>query len=267
MANMREKYETLSLIDLKEIAKVRGIKGVSAMKKAAIIEAMVAKDEEESKAAPAPAAPAAQPAKPAAPAASAPAASAEKKVPVAFSPAPVHREEGEKRKSDNEQLGEDEIRELDSGQEVGGILEVMQDGFGFIRCENFLPGQNDIYVAPSQIRRFGLKTGDILKGHTRIKTEKEKFAALLYLTSVNGFDPESTTKRRKERQPRSLQNGTFNNLVGDIIDLRNANRPHRIVNKIHLLLLREIWLVLKKRLPQKLLPVHPRGGIVDGVDN
>ncbi len=194
MANMRERYETLSLIDLKEIAKVRGIKGVSAMKKAAIIEAMVAKDEEESKASSAAEASAAQPAKPAA-ASPAAHAAGEKKAPVAFSPAPVHREEGERKKSDSDQLGEDEIRELDSGQEVGGILEVMQDGFGFIRCENFLPGQNDIYVAPSQIRRFGLKTGDILKGHTRIKTEKEKFAALLYLTSVNGFDPESTTKR------------------------------------------------------------------------
>ena len=79
--------------------------------------------------------------------------------------------------------------------------------------------------------------------------------------------PHATRQPRKERQPRSLQHGTFNNLVGDIIDLRNANRPHRIVNKIHLLLLREIWLVLKKRLPQKLLPVHPRGGIVDSVDN
>ena len=190
MANMREKYETLSLIDLKEIAKVRGIKGVSAMKKAAIIEAMVAKDEEESaqkQGAPAE--------KTQAPAAAAAADAADKKVPVAFAASAAHREDGERRRPEVEQLSEDEIKELDSGQEVSGILEVMSDGFGFIRCENFLPGQNDVYVAPTQIRRFGLKTGDILKGHTRVKTEKEKFAALLYLTSVNGFDPESTTKR------------------------------------------------------------------------
>ena len=50
-----------------------------------------------------------------------------------------------------------------------GILEVMPDGFGFIRCDNYLPGDNDIYISPSQIRRFNLKTGDILEGHTRIK--------------------------------------------------------------------------------------------------
>ncbi len=194
MANMREKYETLSLIDLKEIAKVRGIKGVSAMKKAAIIEAMVEMDEKESAAKPAEAAQ--KPHAAAERAAAAPAAEAsDKKVPVAFAAPPVHREDGEKRRTEVEQLSEDEINELDSGQEVSGILEVMSDGFGFIRCENFLPGQNDVYVAPTQIRRFGLKTGDILKGHTRVKTEKEKFAALLYLTSVNGFDPESTTKR------------------------------------------------------------------------
>ncbi len=203
MANMRERYETLSLVDLKEIAKVRGIKGVSAMKKADIIEAMVEKDEEESKtaqpaaeqqAAPSAPAPAAEKKSDNVPAASAPAANG-KKQPAAFSSAPAHSDGGEKRKVDVELLSADEIKELDSGQEVGGILEVMSDGFGFIRCENFLPGQNDVYVAPSQIRRFGLKTGDILKGHTRIKTEKEKFAALLYLTSVNGFDPETTSKR------------------------------------------------------------------------
>ena len=52
--------------------------------------------------------------------------------------------------------------DLDSGQMANGILEVMQDGFGFIRCANYMPGENDIYVAPSQIRRFGLKTGDII---------------------------------------------------------------------------------------------------------
>ena len=59
--------------------------------------------------------------------------------------------------------------ELDSGQMANGILEVMQDGFGFIRCANYMPGENDIYVAPSQIRRFGLKTGDIISGNIRVK--------------------------------------------------------------------------------------------------
>ena len=64
-----------------------------------------------------------------------------------------------------------EIAQLDSGVTVTGILEVMTDGFGFIRSANYLPGENDIYVAPAQIRRFGLKTGDIITGNTKIKSE------------------------------------------------------------------------------------------------
>ena len=71
----------------------------------------------------------------------------------------------------------------------------MSDGFGFIRCENYLPGENDVYVAPSQIRRFGLKTGDILEGNTRVKTQNEKFSALLYVKSINGFLPEIAMRR------------------------------------------------------------------------
>lgn len=86
--------------------------------------------------------------------------------------------------------------ELDSGIAASGILEVMPDGYGFIRCENYLPGDHDVYVAPSQIRRFGLKTGDILEGNTRVKTQGEKFAALLYVKSINGYTPEEAAKRR-----------------------------------------------------------------------
>lgn len=67
-----------------------------------------------------------------------------------------------------------------------GILEVMPDGFGFIRCDNYLPGEDDVYVAPSQIRRFRLKTGDIITGRVREKRENEKFGALYYLDQVNG---------------------------------------------------------------------------------
>lgn len=88
-----------------------------------------------------------------------------------------------------------DMAELDSGIEANGILEVMPDGFGFIRCENFLPGENDVYVAPSQIRRFNLKTGDIIVGNRRIKAVTEKFAALLYIKTVNGY-PLSFTERR-----------------------------------------------------------------------
>ena len=71
----------------------------------------------------------------------------------------------------------------------------MSDGYGFIRCENYMPGENDVYVAPSQIRRFGLKTGDILKGNKRIKTQQEKFSALLFVKSINGYTVEESAKR------------------------------------------------------------------------
>ena len=88
-----------------------------------------------------------------------------------------------------------ELSSLDSGNMADGILEVMPDGYGFIRCENYMPGENDVYVAPSQIRRFGLKTGDILKGNKRIKTQQEKFSALLFVKSINGYTVEESSKR------------------------------------------------------------------------
>lgn len=84
---------------------------------------------------------------------------------------------------------------VDSGVPASGILEVMPDGFGFIRCENFLPGENDVYVSPTQIRRFGLKTGDIINGIRRVKTSNEKFAALLYIRNINGY-PVSALEHR-----------------------------------------------------------------------
>ena len=85
---------------------------------------------------------------------------------------------------------------LDSGITANGILEVMQEGYGFIRCANYLPGENDVYVSPSQIRRFRLKTGDIVCGNTRIKTQSEKFSALLYITTINGYPPSVAGKRK-----------------------------------------------------------------------
>ena len=88
-----------------------------------------------------------------------------------------------------------ELSQLDSGQTASGILEVMPDGFGFIRSDNYLPGENDVYVSPSQIRRFNLKTGDIISGNMRIRAQQEKFGALLYLKSVNGRAPSEAAKR------------------------------------------------------------------------
>ena len=105
------------------------------------------------------------------------------------------RESRPEPRSDASGIAGQDMAELDSGIEANGILEVMPDGFGFIRCENFLPGENDVYVAPSQIRRFNLKTVDIIVGNRRIKAVTEKFAALLYIKTVNGY-PLSATERR-----------------------------------------------------------------------
>lgn len=157
MIMMREKYETLPLPTLKDLAKTRGIKGISTMKKAEVIEAMLKEDEKDN------------------------AKEKEQKRDAKETVKEMSANTGDREPHD--------IDRLDSGTVVQGILEVMSDGFGFIRSENYLPGDNDIYVSPSQIRRFNLKTGDILQGNTRIKTQQEKFSALLYLTKINGIDP------------------------------------------------------------------------------
>lgn len=90
-----------------------------------------------------------------------------------------------------------EAEQLDSGETKEGILEVMPDGYGFIRCDNYLPGENDVYVSPAQIRRFGLKTGDIVVGNTRIRNQGEKFSALLFVKSVNSLHPSEAQRRKK----------------------------------------------------------------------
>lgn len=92
--------------------------------------------------------------------------------------------------------GQEYNSELNSGNEAYGILEVMPDGYGFIRSANYLPGDRDIYVSPMQIRRFGLKKGDIICGPIRAKTQGEKFSALLYIKNVNGYMPSEAAKRK-----------------------------------------------------------------------
>ena len=165
---MREKYESLALLQLKELAKVRGIKGASTMKKSELVEAMLAEDEKEA-------------------GAQKPSVTEKKEEKIQ-----KNVENTESQEKDENQFP----KELDSGMEASGILEVMPDGYGFIRCENFMPGENDVYVAPSQIRRFGLKTGDILKGNKRVKTQQEKFSALLFVKSINGYTVEEAIKRK-----------------------------------------------------------------------
>ena len=160
----KERYESLALQNLKEIAKNRGMKKISTLKKAELIEALLKKDEEDALLL---------------------AAQNGGRIPKT-----------EQKKPDAPIIHKNEFAsELDSGQLANGILEVMPDGYGFIRCANYLPGDNDIYVAPSQIRRFNLKTGDIIKGNIRVKTQGEKFGALLFVKSVNGLKPEEATKR------------------------------------------------------------------------
>ncbi len=172
---MREKYESLALAVLKDLAKSRGIHGTSTMKKAEVVEAMLALDEEEKKAK----------------------AVESEKTQTKVSADAVASSATDDGKSESKPEGKNEqMKELDSGNEASGILEVMPDGFGFIRSANYLPGENDVYVAPSQIRRFGMKTGDIVSGNTRVKTSAEKFSALLFVKSINGYSAEEASKRR-----------------------------------------------------------------------
>ncbi len=176
---MREKLQTLSLAVLRDFAKDKKIKNVSTMRKAELIEALLAAAQEEEQ--------------------------------------QEKREQQEQKKQrehhgaqDTENLQEHQSqREHGQGQHeheheqaqpqqheiADGILEVLQEGYGFIRCENFLPGENDVYVSPSQIRRFNLKTGDMVRGPKRAKTQGEKFSALMYLETVNGEEPSRAVKR------------------------------------------------------------------------
>lgn len=87
------------------------------------------------------------------------------------------------------------LNNLDSGMIAEGILEVLPDGYGFLRSDNYLPGEKDVYVSPSQIRRFNLKTGDVVRGSLRMAKEGEKFNALLYVRAVNDDLPDAAAKR------------------------------------------------------------------------
>ena len=182
---MREKYESLSATVLRDLAKSRGIKSTSTMKKADLVEAMLAEDakKEKEKAAKGSEKKTEQPA-------------ASEKPERKRADSAESAKEGSKEGEREEASQDDTIKNLDSGITVNGILEVMQDGFGFIRSDNYLPGENDVYVSPSQIRKFNLKTGDIICGNTRIKTQQEKFSALLYITTINGYQPGVIQQRK-----------------------------------------------------------------------
>ena len=180
---MRERYETLKITDLREIVKNMKIKGYSTMSKDELIDILVEKEKEMN-------------------------ANGEQAVQgVVNEPEPVEVEgEGTTEKAVDKKtmavvgtpgFEQEYDPKLDSHNTVTGITEIMPDGFGFIRSDNFLSGDHDVYISPGQIRKFGLRTGDIVTGNTKIKGEKEKFSALLYITKINGFSPEMISKRLK----------------------------------------------------------------------
>ncbi len=162
---MREKLETLPLTELKAIAKEKGVKNLTTMKKSEIIDALLKLNEEER---------------------------AEAKVEMVAVEIPKNITAA----NNSTKLTNEEIAQLDSGIAANGILEVMPDGYGFIRCENYMPGDNDVYVSPAQIRKLNLKTGDIVEGNLRVRTQNEKFAALLYVKAINGIHPLEAAKRK-----------------------------------------------------------------------
>ena len=202
----REQYESLPLAELKAIVKARQMRGLSTAKKSEIIDAMLAKDADLE-----------------AEKARAAARNRTADVQAAADRAlqeRIYRERGSQDRAPQDKGGQDsasqdrttqerspqdrasqdktvpDMASLDSGQEANGILEVLQDGYGFIRSANYMPGENDIYVNPAMIRKYNLKTGDILRGNIKIRNQGEKFAALLYIKSINGYRPEDAARRR-----------------------------------------------------------------------
>ena len=91
---------------------------------------------------------------------------------------------------------DNETQRVPSGNPCGGILEVMQEGFGFTRSENFMPGDSDVYVNPAIIKRYRLKTGDVIHGLSRAKNPNERYAALSYIETVNGKPLSEMFRRR-----------------------------------------------------------------------
>lgn len=190
---MEKQYDSMTLVSLKELAKEIGLKNVTSLKKSDLIEVLMNSDSEENQ--------------------------NEKMQAEKVQVEQIQAERTQTEPTQAEQIQAEQIRteqttlnnridrkpipahneadQLDSGETKEGILEVLPDGYGFIRCDNYLPGENDVYVSPAQIRRFNLKTGDIVAGNTRIRSQSEKFSALLYVKGVNGFHPNEAQKRKK----------------------------------------------------------------------
>ena len=202
---MREKLQSLPMAELREIAKANGIKSVTTMRKEALIDKIIEcgtkseakkedkkEDKKEVQNEIVKETPRQNIVSEPASAYTRTEARTEQRNPAKVFIPPVCPDV----KLDGSLSPEEETRQLqadyydpalDSGIHTHGILEIMSDGFGFIRCENYMPGENDVYVAPMQIRRFNLKSGDIIDGRIKTKMPTEKFAALLYIEKVNGL--------------------------------------------------------------------------------
>lgn len=185
-------YESMTIKELKEEAKSKGIKNVSSMRKPELVELLLqvekftqakqqeAKEKEKEK------------------------ESTSVSEKPQYAPRRTEVRRNNSRPSDprehrekREELTPTELAEMDSGIVKSGILEVLADGYGFIRCDNFLPGENDVYVSPAIIRKLSLRTGDIIVGNIRNRTQNEKFSALLYVTTVNGYTPDAVIRRKR----------------------------------------------------------------------
>ncbi|MNI35453.1 hypothetical protein D3C73_894770 [compost metagenome] len=212
----KEKYESMTLIELKEIAKELGIKNLSKKKKNEIIEDillnspnLIEKD----------------------------GVILREKITPKVSEPEVVKEEVKTNSTfrDNQvrepQFTERRERPRDNIGEAAsdkGVLEILENNnFGFLRCRNYLTGDNDIYISPSQIRRFNLRTGDQVEGKVREPKEGEKFRALIYVEKVNGDNPDKAVGRKsfetltpiypKERL--RLETGNPNDLSSRLMDI------------------------------------------------
>ncbi len=198
-------YNEKTILEIREIAKEKGIKGVTKYKKDELIEKIMELEEN-----------------------SINDESEKDNEPLRKTKTESRGDNDKNESSDDDTvaLNKSYLEELDSGIITEGILEVLPDGYGFLRRQNYLPGADDIYISPSQIKRFNLKTGDCVKGNIRIPKENEKFRALLYVQTVNGDRPFNLSKRPnfEDLTPiypdEKLQLETFkNNIPTRIIDI------------------------------------------------
>lgn len=172
----KENYEKKTLIELKEIAKELNIKNISKLKKSELIEEILNNSPK----------------------------SIEKNGVILqekITPK-IKNEDNSALTNENKEEIREEKRErlkvmINESDTAIGVLEILENNsFGFLRCNNYQTGENDIYVSPSQIRRFNLRTGDEVQGKVRESKEGEKFKALLYVEKVNGENPERAVGRK-----------------------------------------------------------------------